>query len=395
MKPKFDSIRILPLAFAGLLAVLAGCNYKGPDAIWNPIAPLGIIPEILRVDPSPRAEPGVFTIALRGLNFGSDTSKIDVYFNSTQVLIKSRSDSVIVVYRPNIIGDDITIKVSLEGAAAFGKFSGYSVAEAARLYGKLPQKSIISMLAVDKRETLYALKNNLKDFVLIDTAETQAAFGNRTIKNKSADMKVGPDGGLYITEKKSSQLYRVPPEGGSTEPFAMFAANVHYIDYDINGNLFGAGEKTGISVLLPDLTSRVVGNASDLTVVCLHVYNNAVYVADGTTIWRSEIQDADGSLGKKTKIFNIAAVQEYAASKILSFVLDANGVFYIATDHADAVFLYYPDGTTEPLYKGLLPKNSGQLVWGNGNHLFLTMVLLPKTNDIMRFHVGANEAPKQ
>jgi len=75
--------------------------------------------------------------------------------------------------------------------------------------------------------------------------------------------------------------------------------------------------------------------------------------------------------------------------------LDENGVFYIATDHADAVFLYYPDGTTAPLYKGLLPKNSGQLVWGNGNHLFLTMVLTPKTNDIMRFHVGANQAPKQ
>jgi hypothetical protein len=393
MKPISKTIRLV--AGLGLLWAAAGCDkYQGPAAIYDPNAPLGAFPEIRAVEPALNAEAGVFRIVIRGRNFAKEAARNSVYFDNTQALIQSCTDTAIVVYRPAVAGDSLTIKVLVEGAVAFGKYPGYGVAEAARLYGKLPTKNIVQLLAVDKNENLYALKIT-KDIIRLSTDEYQSPFGMRTFRAKAMDMKAGPDGGMYLQPQKAKQLYRIPPEGGDTEPYANFAAAAHYFDFDRNGNIFGGGEKTGISVILPDLTSRVVGDGSDLTVTGLRVYNDGVYVTEGTAIWRLSIMDADGSLASKTKVFDITAQAGYEQTQILSFAFSEEGNLFVSINHADAVLIVYPDGSMEPLYKGILPASGGQLVWGNGNYLYLNMTESPKINDILRIDTGVQGAPNE
>jgi hypothetical protein len=105
--------------------------------------------------------------------------------------------------------------------------------------------------------------------------------------------------------------------------------------------------------------------------------------------------DADGSLASKTKVFDITAQAGYEQTQILSFAFSEEGNLFVSINHADAVLIVYPDGSMEPLYKGILPASGGQLVWGNGNYLYLNMTESPKINDILRIDTGVQGAPNE
>jgi len=393
---------ILLSGAAGLVFLLAGCEYKGPAAIWHPNESLGEYPIILSVDPSGRAEAGVLEIKIRGLNFSPDTTKNTVYFNNQKAVIKSLasvSDTAeIVVYRPNLSGNAITIKVVVDSTNVIGTQSGYGVSEVARLYGNVGAKNLIQFLAVDEQDNLYGATST--DIRKIDTHEVMTTFGTLRYNKKNlkvSDMKIGPDGALYFQTSKAKPLYRMvaADTAAVAQEYANFATAVSYFDFDKNGNVYGGGDKTGLFVIKTDLSSQAVGDCSDLTIIVIHVYNDAVYVSNGTGIWRCPILGADGSLGNKESVMDITQFARYAAVKILSFIMDENGDFYISTNHPDAVFVYHPhDDTTEPMYTGILISNGGQLVWGGGSYFYLNMRQASPTNDIMRITMGAKTAPK-
>jgi glucose/arabinose dehydrogenase len=273
--------------------------------------------------------------------------------------------------------------------------SGYGISEAARLYGKLPKKNWVEFITVDRDENVYLL-NKTKDVSRLDTGEYQTAFGMRKYTGKATDMKFGPDGSIYMSQLNNPMLYKIDPTGGDTKKVANFTVNINGFDFDANGIAYGGAAKTGLSALQPDLTARTVGDYGDVSIILsgVRVYRNYVYVADDDTLWKSPITGTDGSVGPKEMVFRMKQTREYAGSKILSFALGEDGTLYVATDHADAVFLVYPNGGVEPLYKGIMMPNSGLLAWGFGHYLYLNMKLDPATNDLMRIDTGMNEAPK-
>jgi hypothetical protein len=391
MKRTIERFPILALGFAGLILALAGCDKEGPRAVWDPNSPLGTKPVILSVDPASRAVPGVQTIALHGSHFSADPSKNIVYFFNKRALIKSCSDTEIVVYRPDVSGDSIKIQVEVEGVVEFGAVPGYGVDEAVRYYGRFTGKNLSAILAVDAQENLYSLKTT-NDVIKIDAAETQVTIGSKSFRAKASDMRVGPDGRIYIQALKNRQLYRIPDGGGDTEKYAQFPGLTSFFDFDRNGNIYGAGDKTGIGVILPDLTTKTSGGAEDLTVTWLRTYEDALYLTDGAAIYRLPILGADGTLGAKTKVLELSAFPEYAASKIVSFALASDGTWYVAVDHDDAVIIVHTDGSVEPLYKGILIANSGQLLWANSKYLYLNMTGDVRTNDILRIDPGKTGA---
>jgi hypothetical protein len=385
---------------AGLAGLLAGCsNHRDESkAIWDPNADLGITPEITDIRPPGRAEGGILMITLMGRGFLPDTStnKVtnQVYFNNSPAEVMTCSETEIVVRRPNMAGDSLTVKVLVKGACAIAA-KGYGISEAARLYGKLPKKNWVEFITVDREENVLLL-NKTKDVSRLDTGEYQTAFGMRKYTGKATDMKFGSDGSIYMSQLNSPTLYKIDPAGGDSKKVADFTANINGFDFDANGIAYGGAGKTGLSALLPDLTKRAVGDYGDVSILIsgVKVYRNHVYAADGMAIWRSPITGADGSVGPREKVFDITQTQAYANSNILSFAMGEDGTFYVATDHADAVFLVHPDGVVEPLYKGIMMPNSGLLAWGFGHYLYLNMKLNPATNDLMRIDTGMNEAPK-
>ena len=80
------------LFFLILLAV-SSCDYKGPDALWNPGYDLGMPPVIESIEPPDVARAGITEIVINGQNFQPDVSKNAVYFGNVKVDLKEASST--------------------------------------------------------------------------------------------------------------------------------------------------------------------------------------------------------------------------------------------------------------------------------------------------------------
>ncbi|MBN2202134.1 IPT/TIG domain-containing protein [bacterium] len=389
-------IKRLPLALAILALAWAGCEYDTPASVWNPGADLGTFPEITGVSPDGRAAAGVHSITINGQGFAPDASKNTVFVGTARAEVTAASASSITILRPNITGEGLAVKVLVEGAYGIGQLPGYAVDAVSRMYGNKNVTGFIQFMAVDGAENIYVLTTT-KSVTKIDATETGSAFGANKSKKKNAGIVAGPDGAVYLNESGGTALNRIPPEGGDSVKLADFPASPKWFDFDANGAAVGVGDKSGIQIILSDLTNRSIAEFNDLTAVYVHCYNGSVYVADATSVWKSTISADYSSATPKEKVFDIADVAGYADSKILSFVMDQDGNLIVCTNKAvDPMFQILADGTPAPFYKGILPEScGGQLVYGGGRYIYLNMQQLPAADrDILRIDAGRNEAGK-
>jgi hypothetical protein len=181
-------------------AVFTACEYKIPANVWNPNQDLGSSPTIASVVPADTAGPGVSTIVLNGQNFTSDTSMLKVYFNNQRAFVKSASETQIQLYRPSMSGK-VTIWLMVQSAYSTASVPNYFITEGARLYGNLPTKNLAALITTDSQENVYVLTIT-KSVVKISPAEARTTVGQQgAFKGVSGDMKIGPDGNLYLNEK--------------------------------------------------------------------------------------------------------------------------------------------------------------------------------------------------
>jgi hypothetical protein len=374
-------------------AVFMACEYKGPADVWNPNQNLGASPTISSVVPADTCGPGVSTIILSGQNFPSDTSRLKVYFNTQKAFVKSCSETRIELYRPSMSGD-VDIQLINMDAYSMATVPGYFITVGARLYGNIPTKNLVYLITTDSQENVYYLTIT-KSIVKISRDEVRTTVGAQgSFKGVSGDFRVGPDGNLYLNEKNKTQMYRiVMPAGGDAQKYAVFPKQVSNFDFDSNGNIIGAGDKTGISIIAPDLTTRSLSEFGDVSVKYLRVFKGYVYVTDAASIWKSQIL-SDGTLGAKELLFQLASMPAYATNKILSLEMSNAGVLFASINANDPVLIIKSDGTAEPFYYGLLPANGGQLCWGSENMMYLSMKTVAASADLLRIDMGEKGASK-
>jgi hypothetical protein len=394
MKKNVHSVR-LPALLALLVLLGAGCEYKVPKSVWDPNADLGAFPTITSIIPAGRAAGGAQTITIQGSGFSADPSKCTVFVGSTGAVILSSAENQIVVQRPATSGDSLTVKVLVEGAYGIALFHGYAVDPVFRLYGNKALVSLVQWIDVDASENLFGLKIT-RDILKILPDENKIDFGLNSFKKKCLDMKLGPDGALYETELGTTTLHRIPPEGGNSVKYATLPAVPRCFDFDANGTAVLVGDKTGLMMVLSDLSARTLSVFNDLTPVAVRCYNGQVFMTDGQAIWKTALSADYSSAGPKEKVFDLAQAADYAGSKITSFVMDENGVLIVCTDRTgDALFEISAGGTVGTFYKGILPSYaSGQLAWGSGHYLYLNMQAQSANKDVMRIDAGRNEAGK-
>jgi hypothetical protein len=381
---------VLPL----LAMLIAGCEYDHPKAVWDPNEDLGVSVTVTSVEPAGRADAGVQTIRITGQNFSAEPEKNQVYFGGIRTTVRTSSPTELIVNRPNTYGDSLLINVRVEKAYILGRYSPYGVAQVARLYGNMPSKNIVQMIDLDAQESIYALKND-KTVIKIPSNESPEVFGSRDFRGNASDLKVGPGGQVFIKQFNHTNLYAIPAEGGVTVKYGSFAKQGSYIDFDENNNCYTVGKNNGVSVLKPDLTSAAVGDYEDLDATWIRACNGFIYVSDAAGIYRSQILGPDGSLGTKSKVFDLTQVPGYDASAILSFAVAQGGNLYVATDNIKPLLTVSPDGTVQPFYSEIIIPNSGQLVWGNGNFAYVNMTEDNPTNDIFRIDMAEQGAPYQ
>jgi hypothetical protein len=385
---------------ATLLALLvflgAGCEYKIPKSVWDPNADLGTAPTITSLVPEERAKAGVQTITIQGSGFPADPSRCTVYFGGIQTEVLASAENQIVVQRPNISADSITVNVVIQGVYGIAVFPGYSVDPVYRFYGNKNLEKLILLIDVDASENLYGLLST-KHILMIPPDESYADFALNSFRKKTTGMRIGPDGALYEIQLDFKAVYRIAPEGGESAKYADLPAVPLCFDFDAGGAAVFAGSNTGLFVLLSDLSTRTLLEFNDLKPIGLRCYKGQVFAYDGQAIWKTTLSADYSTAGPKEKVFDMAQAADYAGSKITSFVMDEDGSLIVSTDRTtgNPMLLVSAGGAVGVYYKGILPAYAGgQLMWGSGHYLYLNMQIDGNHKDVMRIDAGKNQAGK-
>jgi len=377
-----------------ITALVVGCENKYPpslfDSEWKGNPP----PEIVSILPPNSSFAGIGTITIVGKNFSPQKDHNQVYFNATAAEILAASETELRVRTPNFVGDSIRVKVSVIGSTLFSNVVLYRLETAVEEYSDIGNFDDVYAMDLDAQENLYvSLSPRKVDKITPDGVRQPYATLPFV---RAGGMKVGPGGYLYLT-RLSPALYRVPPGGGSAQLFATLPGHLYDLDFDEAGNLYAGGNGNNLYLVRPDGSNKIVADYPGVYIKAVRVFSGYVYVggkaASGEeAVWRNQILPGE-ALGPKEKVFDWSGRISTTAG-ILSLTFAKDGDMYIGTDGADAILVVHPDGSSEPLYPGVLEPQSYALSWGNGQFLYANRRSdLPEKRRILRIKMRKEGAP--
>lgn len=383
MKYQRLSTVVTVLLFFGSYSFFYGCELDAPPAIYTEKVVVGATPIITSIDPAAGAIAGVSKIKIIGNNFSPVDSFNHVFIDTAQLTVDSANSTMLIVSAPNgVVGNNLKIKVTVDGVLKFAQYNSYKIEPVAQEYGGFGDLDEVISIAVDKSENVYAqLKvdgSNVR-IVKIDPTGNKTNYTSKNIAvPKISQMKLGPGGYLYCQRSSSNELYRVPPGGNdSASLFHKFPiSRGSFFDFDSSGNLYCAGRTAGMAVVsLSTQTSRIVGSFLPYDVRALRVFNGFVYVLaiQGTKkgVFRAPITSSNGDLGAIDTVFNLSSLPEYANPvQIMGMSISSGGDILVGADNTDPIFVIR-NGAAAPFYKGLLIKPAGEIVWGSGKYIYV------------------------
>ena len=381
-------INIIYYVLIGSLIVLlfiGSCNeYKEPPMITEPVIEYADNPTITAISPSEVAVAGVRDITISGTNFATDggMDTTIVYIGGELANIKNITSNQIVIYRPVIFGENLMIRVVVPSALNVGGLDGYDVEEPILKFGDFSRQAYdLYAIAVSETEDLYIATSykilhltsdgiNLKTMAILNPV----TFGTIT------DMKCGPGGYLYLLTGRK-KMYRLMPNPDITDStyadsdihYADLSKNSEFFDFDANDNIF-FGRRDGLWKLHNDTSESYTGYYDDIPIKAINVFNGYVYVATAGKLSRNQIIDQEGNLGPIEEIVDIKSKPSWSSAEISSFTMDENGnvMFCLKYVSGNSIFILEQDGSVTPYYiNNILPTKVDQIVYGQGNHIFL------------------------
>jgi hypothetical protein len=380
-----------------LLIIGLACEYDGPDPVWSPNYSQSVLPTISRIEPVDSK--GALTIHIIGTNFSPVVESNSVYISGEKVEIKNASETEIVIYRPAMTGDSLRLKVVVKGAFSIAESAPYRLDQMISKVDAFGQSDDVRTIAIDAQGNLYAASRKIIYKVTPEGVETEwGSFAGRISLIRS-----GPDGYLYVQKYNSNSFSRVPPEGGDLRNFVSLPKKSIYFDFDSYGNIFLGGSESGIVLVKSDQSSAALGIYDEFEIKALRVFEGYIYVAAGYTgndagiptvaIWKTKIVNQNGDIEGRELVYNWANAGAYSESEILDLTFSLDGDMYIGTDNASPVLIVHKDGSTEPLYKGLILSPATNLVWGNGNILYVNRGASYEAVQVVEVEMGKPGAP--
>jgi hypothetical protein len=369
-----------------VLFFVAGCNkFEEPGLIYDPNkANNTSSPVITSVIPAGSAIAGVREITILGQNFkAGDTTW--VYIGNQSPMIKTLTDTKIVVYRPPNYGNSLDIKVVVPSAIAVAKVSNYNVEmpiSDVPIFNSPPQFSVIE---ADRYGSFWicaprAIYRVTPDFLFA------TAFMDRTKLNARftafADMKFGRGGYLYLLAglrydytTTRTEIFRVDPADSTkaVEVYATLPSSTARLDFDEGGNIYTGGTD-GVYFVNTSGTITPTGRYAGVTITEIRVYKDSLYVSDAKNVWKNSISPG-GAVGAPQPVVNLNNLPALATCSITSFNLDTDGNVYLCLHgHPQyCVFVLESDGSVTPFYlDNIIPDLVDQLVWAyNSRYLYL------------------------
>jgi len=368
----------------GVIAFFAGCEEDPPPSLYNPVRSGGPPPTIVSVAPSDSALAGVTTMVITGTNFSTTPGDNLVFFNASQATVLQATTTQLTVRAPVLIKDTISLKVSVLGSELFSNVIQYKLTAAVSDFGVGPTPEEPLGIACDTSGNIYV--SMLSGGVGIGDKRFTPSGGRSdysppfsTAVNKWTALKVGPGSYMYAAAARNA-IFRIPPGGGASAPWASVASvgitSVYDFDFDQNKNIWGGGDNAAIVRVKPDRSVTAFPFVGDVRSV--RVFNGHLYVSARTDtvwkIWRFPLMTGD-SLGAAEEYFDFTATygSGVGAYAITFSSLADGGTMFVGTDgSAGSIVIVNPDGSSERFYPGLFTARSLLFAYGKGQELFVS-----------------------
>lgn len=394
MKRGIRNIIIL-ISISFMIWIFLNCEYDAPTSMWNLTQSTAGNPQITSIDPPDSCVGGDIEIRILGENFSDSLNENSVYFDQTLARIKNVSNTEIVLFRPPLTGDSLRIKVVVQKAIEVIKLNQlYKITRVSRSFGNFLTDDNLQAIELDSDENLYGAFFD-KSVVKISPDEEETVFG--TLAFRPYDLRIGPDGYLYCAASRKV-VFRIPPEGGESEEFpgTDLPENIRFIDFDENGNLYAGGNEVALYVIKPDGSYSSSNAYNHIGITTVRFYDGYIWVGgqyqegsiDKWGVWRG--QAGGGNVGNPELVLNSDQVKTYAGAGLLSLTFSNDGDMFIGTDQEEPILLKKANGEIQPLYYDILEPVADQLVWGNGNFLYMYN---SETKQVSRIDMGKQGAP--
>jgi len=383
-----------------VLSTLLFNNCKDGNSLFDPdyVAP-NESPVITSITPTNGYLAGVDSVIITGTGFSTDADELTVNFGGSAGIVRSASETELVVRPGTIPGNSVPVRVSKRGAEFFSEQVNYILFDPFNLYpGTDDSDTPNTPIAVDGSDNVYTIINRggiirytriapdgtvTKDGVKFpgeprpDPNNTSPYPVDSTMRFISySDIEIGPGGVMFITQPSIQAIFTKTFGDGRREG-VWSASSTGSLDisdmvFDNNGYLWVVGRNSD------QIHRFTVANKSEakfpftgaLSSIAFYAPNNELYVGGNINetqqVWKFTI-DGSGNIGAGSLYFDFA---QFYNGNIRKMILASNGELLIATGTSNAqivadegIVRVFPDGKHEPFYDGMLKGNAFGITW--------------------------------
>ncbi len=382
MKNKKPAVLLFILT-ALMLIGFTSCNeYNEPASIFQAGKQYPASPVIQTVTPASPMVAGVREIVVTGSNFSPIADSNWIFIGGQRAMIKSVSPTQIVIHRPAVSGTGLALKIEVPATLNAAVVNNYSIDVPITQFAdlSLAPRAMFAM-DLDKDGNMW-MASRQWIYKLSADGFTNTTYMNNTdfLRDRRYvefyDVKVGPDGFVYLLVKNRPEIYRIDPvTPAAPETYATLPNSTARMDFNSNGDIY-TGQANGLSLVrATDKSITPVGDyGSSVSVVDLRVISGSVYVMDSTTLYRSPI-NADGTLGAKQVVYSIANSTNISSCTMSSFTMAQDGTIYLCVKkHPQySIWVLEADGSVTPFYTDtIIPNGVDEIIWGNSRTMVLS-----------------------
>jgi hypothetical protein len=310
---------------------------------------------------------------------------------------------MIKVYRPNVVSSSCTIKIASDKALATVKYSPYKIDAVMESFGAFVENVPLGAITADHSGNFFVPDSTNRYLYKVSPTGVRKLVTindstNLVLKYAASDARIGPDGNFYyftgkFPNTKYIEMVILNPASVKDSTWYTFSPvkNVICGDFDKNGYLYAAGRKSGIQVIRPNRSKRDDGGYTNDTVTAVRVWNNYLYVAVRSGIYRHSLSDTS-HIGPQQPVIDLSqGILAGRVVKAFSYSADGTKLFFgTDTDYpiimADASTVPITKDKLEPIYKDIVSTNCKNFCFEN----YLYCIL---GNAVYKVDVGTTGAP--
>lgn len=411
-----------------MISYTVACSDNEATSVWDPnVEPPREAPQLTSITPEGGFLAGIDSITLNGTGFSSNPDEMTVYFSGTEErglkgLIRSASPTQLVVRPPQLVEDNVEVKIALIGGNGAENFSNtlqYNLLPATLPgYSAFNDKADTPLnLALDNDGNLFvALSSGGNPQGIIRVDNTSGEVSEYVVANNRFRWdKLGfVNGRLYICVGLRAVF--IGDEGQREAAHFIMPNGFEFVSFDTDdaGHMWIVGNNSHIVRHEPQAARAGVSNIGSLpphTKIypftansdAVFFFENKLYVVgnDGTSakVWELEL-DANK---------DVVATNEFADLSVLlgdvnlstdtfnDMSMASDGTIYIATNRSEGIIQVSPDGSSAgALYPGVVLPNVNSMYWGDNEFLYISVVAPAEaehTNNVLRVNMQKQGAP--